>query len=216
MFESIFELDLPDKTKEYYQDKYDTKEKWSYCYKKSLPCLKVNTTSRIEGLNALIKESLNLSKGIGEIFHKVLKMHLSILNKPYTSENKLSQQVLTDLSKMATLNQLDNILSVRAYQECAISFSQSWNLEVHDHRRSYIFKDKLNEDYEFSLIKSSGSTKILFCTCAYFVTLGLPCSHLFALSRSFAEKVDLKKCIRERCSKKIVSSFLKIHNLLKQ
>ena len=60
-FESIFKLDLSTDIMDYFKKKYKLKEKWVFCFKKVLPCLKVNTTSRIEGLNSLIKALISLS-----------------------------------------------------------------------------------------------------------------------------------------------------------
>ena len=204
VYEAILSLDLPEKSRTYFDRKYSIKEKWAYCYKKTLPCLKVATTSRIEGLNSLIKENISLSTSICELFHRILKMHTSITNKPYPSQKKLSSQVLEDLGKMISLKQLESLLSAWAYQECAVSFSQSWNLEVKSNRKAYIFTDKLNEEYEFTIQKPIRSAGPL-CSCAYFMTLGLPCPHLFALSRDYSNVVDLKTSIRRRWLK--VASF---------
>jgi len=51
-FEKLFALELSKETRSYYEDKYEKKELWSMAFKKTLPCLKINTTSRIESLNA--------------------------------------------------------------------------------------------------------------------------------------------------------------------
>jgi len=134
----------------------------------------------------------------------MLKIHLNILSKDYSTTKKLSLDVLNDLGKMATLNQFQNLISEWAYQECGINFSQSWNLDVINHRRCYIFKDKVNEENEFSLDKPTSNGKIR-CNCAYFEIFGIPCLYLFSLAREFPEKVDLLKCFRARWMK--TSSF---------
>lgn len=76
----------------------------------------------------------------------------------------------------------------------------SWNHEMNSHRKFYIFKDKTNPAYEFVLDKVQGPKSKVFqaCSCSYFVTVGLPCSHLFHLAREKPKEVDLKKIIRER------------------
>ena len=57
LFNKIFSKDLTETTKNYYQEKFKTKEMWCMAYKKDLPCLRIGTTSRIEGMNAIIKRN---------------------------------------------------------------------------------------------------------------------------------------------------------------
>lgn len=195
-FEKLFGLDLPEKTKNYFQDKYNAKEKWSFAYKKSLPCLKVGTTSRIESLNSLIKKAVSSSSRLCELLHRLLKLHNNILNKPCPHYRTISEKVIKDLENITLLLELKNYLSKWAYEQCALNLSQSWTFEVKSQKNRIILEDKENE-YKIELEKGT-KTEPLQCKCLYWNTMGLPCHHIFAIAKQFPKLVDLKSMIRPR------------------
>jgi len=193
-------LKLPFKDKknlDYWNEKYSIKEQWSLCFQKTLPSLKVHTTSRIEGLNELIKKNINLSTSVCELFHSMLKMHENILSKIYPSEKKISFQLLQDLEKLFILNQLKNHLSIWAYEECALTSSKSWNFDVKMHLQNVIFTSKLQANYEF-LVKKPKRNEKFICDCMYYLTMGLPCVHMFSFARFFPKQIDLINSVRNR------------------
>ena len=95
LFKKLLSLDLSKQTKEYYEEKYKQKEKWSIAFKKSLPCLKINTTSRIEGLNTMIKSEITSSSQLIELFYRLLSIHEHILSKRYPDTDTLLDSSLS-------------------------------------------------------------------------------------------------------------------------
>ena len=203
-FEKIFKLNLSPETIAYFKKKYELKEKWAFCFKKVLPCLKINTTSRIEGLNSLIKANINLSTRLTELIHFMLKMHKDIMNKPFSAGNKVSAELLQDLEKLELLQPFKTILSQFAFEEIARNFLYSWSIEMSEQRGFFIFKQKENPEYEFKVKKPSGlrAKALAECDCSYFKTMGLPCSHLFAIAQKNKNGVSLESTIRKRWLKK--------------
>jgi len=185
--------DIKDKTKNYFEEKYQTKESWAYCYRKNLPCLRIKTTSRIEGLNGIIKENVSLSTGLCELFHRLLKLHSHKLNKPFPSSDIISDAVLKDLENFEILSNLKNLLSNWSYQQCALSISQSFNFSVKKKGKTYIIHEN-EKDFDFIFDLKQGFE----CMCSYYITMGLPCKHLFALAREHPTVVDLKEKVRGR------------------
>ncbi len=196
VFDKLFSLTLPQKTKEYFLDKYESKEKWALAYKKQLPCLQIGTTSRIEGLNSLIKEAILSSIGICELIYRMLKLHTQILSKPFSGNKVVSMQLIQDLESISLFSQLKSYISKWAYEKCALSLSQSWGFEIKNLKKTIILKSTEN-GYSFELWKSHNN-KPLECKCSFFVTMGLPCNHLFAIGKQFPKLVDLKGVIRRR------------------
>lgn len=192
-YKKFKEMDLSEKTKVYFEEKFSTKDLWAFAYRKNLPCLRVKTTSRIEGLNSLIKESLSLSSRLCEVFYRMLQMHNNIMNKPYPSSTKINDSVLKGLENMTILKDLKGSLSDWAYRECASNFSTNWNFITKKVRRNYIITDK-ETNYEITLSKASP----IHCICSYYTTMGLPCNHLFALVRDYPDSLNLLETVRNR------------------
>lgn len=176
---------------------------WSLAYKKSLPCLQIGTTSRIESLNSLIKDSLSHSSRICELLHRMLKLHSHILNKPLCTSKVISDQFLEELENINLLSQLKDITSQWAYKQCAVNLSQSWGFEIKSSKSVVIIKDP-ETDYSLELDKMKKG--FLTCKCSYFIIMGLPCKHLFAIAKEFPKLVNLKTNVRARWLK--INSFV--------
>ena len=73
-------------------------------------------------------------------------------------------------------------------------------MDVINQRGFFILKNKENPDYEFKLKKPSNprNKMLVGCDCSYFKTMGLPCSHLFAIAQESKDMVDFESTIRER------------------
>jgi len=189
-FEKLFALELSKETRSYYEDKYEKKELWSMTFKKTLPCLKINTTSRIESLNALIKSEISSSSRLIELFYRLLSIHENILSKGYSDTEHLSQQALAVLENSKVLSKFKDKVSDYLYNQLALSCSQALKLDVTLYNGVYNVKE--NNTLLMQITKDD-----LNCTCKHFMSLGIPCMHLVAVANRYPN-ISLHEKIRGR------------------
>lgn len=198
MVETIFEKiqnssEVSASTKKYFKDKFDDRERWSYAFKKELPCLKIKTTSRIESMNSIIKSELNSSKCLVELFFRMLQITAHILNKPYTDINFYNRDLIESLKENVVMTSLKDVLSNHAYSQITHNLSSSFNHEVKLYRGMYTVK--INQDYQIQIKKEPQ----LSCNCTYYKTIGLLCSHILAITVKHKELIpSLEGSIRHR------------------
>jgi len=193
MFNKISESTVGDKTKDYFKEKEETKEKWSYAFKKDLPCLKINTTSRLEGINAVIKSYMNSSTSLIQLFYYMLSISESKLNCPYLEKSNYNKVLVESLSKNDIMMHLKTILSDYAYGQSALNLTQAFNYEVKLYKGIYTVI--INLEYEIKLQKQFPLT----CSCTYYLTIGLPCSHLLSIALKHKDVIsNLNRSVRER------------------
>ena len=178
-------------TKNYYTAKYEEKEKWCMAFKKTLPCLKINTTSRIEGLNGIIKKNINASNGLLELFYRLIDISDHVNNATYSDGGIIHSQLLANLEVNLILLNLKPFLSPYSYFQTALNLSRAVNYDVKLY--AGIFKIK-GPDEEKVLIPKSN---FLRCECKYFSTMGILCCHLLAIGIKYKE-ISLKESTRER------------------
>ena len=207
LFEKIKELELPAKTKDYYKNKYKEKGKWCMAFKKALPCLKINTTSRLEGLNSIIKKEINSSSHLVELFYRLIDIFDHSQNTSYSDCVKIHSQLLENLEANVFLKNFKELLSPYAYSQIALNLSQAFSYDV----KLYggILKVKHPTDQEICITKSQS----IECKCKYFMVMGLLCPHLIAIGMKYKE-INLKGCIRDRWMKYHDSASLNDSNLV--
>ena len=190
-FKNLLDLDLGLETKSYYQEKYNTKEKWCMAFKKTLPCLKINTTSRIEGLNAIIKKEINSSAGIVELFYRLINISNHMLNITYSDSGVIHSDHLNALEEHFILKNLKNYLSPYAYAQTALNLSKSFLYELKLY--SGVYKIKHPEEPEIQIQKAEN----MACVCKYYRTMGILCPHLIQVGLRYKVS-NMNNCIRER------------------
>lgn len=191
-FKELLELDLPQKTKTYYTEKYNERENWSMAYKKTLPCLKINTTSRIEGINSIIKKEISSSTTLLELFCRLLSIADHALNVNYPDDQDIHSLLLENLENVNILKSLKPNLSSYSYAQVALNLNSSYNYEVRLYAGIYKIKNKYSEE-EFQIKKG----ELVRCKCKYYATMGLPCPHLIALALKYKD-INLLETIRSR------------------
>jgi len=190
-YQKLLNLDLTKETKDYYAAKYQEKEKWCMAFKKTLPCLKINTTSRIEGLNGIIKKNISVSNGLLELFYRLIEVSDNANNAVYSDCGIIHSQLLSNLESNLVLMYLKAVISPYAYSQTALNLSKAFNYEVKLYAGK--FKVKGPEEPEVLISKSNS----LCCECKYFCTMGLLCCHLLAIGIKYKE-ISLKDSIRDR------------------
>ena len=190
IFDKIKSLELSDATKNYYNEKFETKEQWCMAYKKDLPCLRIGTTSRIEGINAIVKTELNASSRLVELLLRMLQIHEHILNTNYSDSSAVSNLLLENLKENSILKAVKNNVSDFVYNQIALSISKSFDLSVKLYKGKYTITGK--GDFKVEINKEDPK-----CSCKYFQTMGIPCSHLISIV--FKNKdISIFKFIKER------------------
>jgi len=174
IFEKILSLKIPEKSKSYYDEKFETKEAWCMAYKKSLPCLRIGTTSRIEGINAIVKTELNLSSRLVELLLRMLQINDHILNKSYSDGNLVSDLLLENLKDNSLLISIKDLVSEYVYKQVALSISKSFDLIPKLYKGVYTITTK--DGFNIEIDKKNPN-----CTCKYYTTMGIICSHLVAV-----------------------------------
>ena len=134
----------------------------------------------------------------------MLKLHNNILNKPLSEYKTISDKVLQDLENISLLSNLKDYTSQWAYKQCAINLSQSWGFEIKNSKKA-IKLTVPEKDYTIELEKGN-KNQPLVCICSYYITIGLPCKHLFAIGKEHPKLINLKENVRERWLKS--ESFL--------
>lgn len=207
LFEQLLALDLPESTRKYYEDKYEQRDRWSMAFKKTLPCLKINTTSRIEGLNAIIKSEIASSSQLTELFYRLLSIHDHILAKSYSDSDILSDSAISVLENCRALKKIKGKATDFLYKQMALSCSNALRLDVSLYGGVYSIKE------DGVTLRQIDKTT-LNCECKYFVTMGIPCEHLAAISGRY-ENICLISKIRSRwvCD---TSTNIENSSLLKQ
>ena len=175
LFEKILSLNISETTKNYYKEKLDSKEMWCMAYKKDLPCLRIGTTSRIEGINAIIKAELNASSRLVELLLRMLDIHQHILNKNYFDGSNVSNLLLENLKENPLLKSIKESVSEYVYHQIALSISKSFELVPKLYKGKYTIIDKNEWKIEIDKVDPK-------CSCKYFVTTGIPCSHLISVA----------------------------------
>ena len=99
-------------------------------YKKVLPCLKINTTSRIESINAIIEQEINSSSRITELFYRLLNIAKHRLNTTYPDNTQINQEYLKNLEKNSFLLNYKEKLSPYAYEQLALNFGSVYSFNV--------------------------------------------------------------------------------------
>ena len=106
VFERIFEevsssLENKKYTKSLrYQQRVYLKEKWSTCYSPQLFTAGIWTTSRIESMNAVIKNYVNSNSEISDLFDFILNFEKSLIYKFETEEKKKQGHINPTLEKI--------------------------------------------------------------------------------------------------------------------
>ena len=173
LFEKILSLNISETTKNYYKEKLDSKEMWCMAYKKDLSCLRIGTTLRIEGINAIIKAELNASSRLVELLLRMLDIHQHILNKNYFDGSNVSNLLLENLKENPLLKSIKESVSEYVYHQIALSISKSFELVPKLYKGKYTIIDK--NEWKIEIDKADPK-----CSCKYFVTTGIPCSHLIS------------------------------------
>ena len=169
------------------------KERWCFAFKKDQPCLKINTTSRIESINAIIKSELNSSTCLIQLFYRVLQMSNHRLNSSYPDGNAYCGPLIESLSQNLIMVSLQESLSMYAFGQVATNLKEAFNHEVKLYRG--ILTIKVSDEYQIQVKKKS----LLKCNCKYFLTIGLLCSHLLAVALKHKETIPgLIKSVRKR------------------
>jgi len=190
IFAHIFSLKLPDCTMKYYKDKFETKEAWCMAYKKDLPCLRIGTTSRIEGINAIIKTELNASSRLVELFLRMLQIHDHILNKRYADGGKVSELLLENLKDNILLLTVKERVSPFVFEQISLTILKSFQLSVKLYKGKYTVQEK--DDFKLEIDKNDRT-----CSCKYYKTMGIPCCHLVSIFIKNKD-YDIMDFIRER------------------
>lgn len=175
MFTKILNSEkLSKTTKDYYQKKYDSVEKWCFAYKKLLSCLKIGTTSRIEGLNGIIKSQINASSRLVELFYRLLEVGSHALNLPFPDLSPLNAALIQSQADNALIKCIQPLISNFAFEQTVSNLLKAFSHQVKLYKGTYTVK--ISEEYEIKVEK-----EYITCPCKYFVTMGIPCSHLLSI-----------------------------------
>ena len=195
---------LSEKTKSYFQAKFETKERWCLAYKCDLPCLKINTTLRIEGINGVIKTELSSSSSLVELLYRLLNIANHKLNLPYPIGSQINQFLLETIENNPIIKNAKEYLSSYAFGQFVGNFIKASGNNSRLYRGIYTVETA--EGRSYSIKKES----ILQCNCKYFLTMGIVCSHILCIVFQYKNLFlsTLKQSCKARWFKEINSKSL--------
>ena len=191
IFQLIADSEASPKVKEYFQNKYENKHLWCLAFKTNLPCLKINTTSRIEGLNNVIKKELNASTRLMELVYRLMLVGSNILQNSYPDLKQVDNQLYESLENNIILARYKHYLSKYAFRHMTPNLSRAFNYEVKLYAGIYKVSDENENERKIKKLPT------MDYTCSYYLTIGVPCAHLISIALK-DKLTDLKGNIRER------------------
>ena len=177
-------------TKDYYKGKYNEVEKWCFAYKKLLPCLKIGTTSRLEGLNAIIKSQINASSSLVELFYRLLEIGNHALNLPFPDLSPINATLVESQVENTIIKSLKPLISDFAFEQTVSNLLKAFSHQVKLYKGT--FTVKISDDYELKIEKEEFT-----CSCKYFSVFGIPCSHLLCICIKYPS-FSVEELFRER------------------